>query len=659
MKKILLTILSLAAVTALQAAPKTFRVASPDGTLVIETCVSQTVTYSVSLDGNLLIAPSAISLTVDDGTVLGENSRFIRKFEKSVDETSKAEIYKKSSVRNNYNELMLCFKDFNIEFRAYDEGAAYRFVSKYNYPVKVRGEQACFNFAGDWKAVIPYVRHTGSFEKQFHNSFENIYTTSTLSQWEKDRLCFLPMLVDAGNAKICITESNIFNYPGMYLLGEGGTSLKGVFAQYPETWKNGGHNELEEIVTRRAPYLAKVSEGYYFPWRLIGVARTDKELLGSDLVWNTADPADPGTDWSWVKPGKVAWEWWNDWNLYGVDFKAGINNRTYEYYVDFAAENGIEYVILDEGWAVNKKADLMQVVPEIDLPGLVSYAAKKNVGIILWAGCYAFDRDMENVCRHYSQMGVKGFKIDFMNSDDAYMTDFYVRCAKTCAKYKMVIDFHGAFKPTGLQKTFPNVLNYEGVSGLENMKWKTDLCQPEYDVTIPFIRYFAGPADYTQGAMLNGNRKEYRPSRSTPMSQGTRCHQIAEYVIFDAPLSMLCDSPMHYMEQQECTSLIASMPTVWDETFPVDGKVAEYVVEGRRSGNTYYVGALTNWDARDLEVRLDFLPKGVYRATVFKDGPNAEKSACDYQVESISVRSGDVLKAHLASGGGWFVKIER
>lgn len=659
MKKLILTAISLTAAVLLQAAPKNFQVTSPDGNLKVDVSVDQIVTYSISLDGKQLIAPSQISMSLSDGTAYGENSRFIRKFEKSVDETSETRFYKKSSVRNNYNELMLCFKGFNIEFRAYDEGAAYRFVSKSDYTIKIASEKANFNFAGDWKAVIPYVRKTGTFEQQFHNSFENTYTASPLSGWEKDHLCFLPLLIDAGDAKICITESDLFNYPGMYLVGEGGTSLKGVFAPYPETWKNGGHNNLEELVTRRAPYLAKVPEGTFFPWRLIGVARSDKDLLGSDLVWNTARPADPAADWSWVKPGKVAWEWWNDWNLRGVDFKAGINNRTYEYYVDFAAENGIEYVILDEGWAVNKKADLMQVVPEIDLPSLVSYASKKNVGIILWAGCYAFDRDMENVCRHYSRMGVKGFKVDFMNSDDAYMTDFYVRCAETCAKYKLILDFHGAFKPTGLQKTYPNVLNHEGVSGLEQMKWKTDLCQPEYDVTIPFIRQFAGPMDYTQGAMLNGNKKEYRPSRSIPMSQGTRCHQLAEYVIFEAPLSMLCDSPTNYMREPECTSLIASMPTVWDETFPLDGKVAEYVVEGRRSGKTWYVGALTNWDGRDLEIRLDFLPKGTYRATVFKDGLNSEKSAEDYKVETIVVHSGDVLKASLASGGGYLVRIER
>jgi len=659
MKRILLPMLLLVAQVVLHAAPKTFQVVSPDGNLQVDITVSQSVTYSVTFDGKQLIAPSQMSLTLEDGTVLGENSKYLRKLTGSVDETAKAPIYKKSSVRNNFNFLTLCFKGFNIEFRAYDEGAAYRFVSRYAYPIKVMSEKAEFNFSGDWKTFIPYVRKNGTLEVQFHNSFENVYTTTKLSEWESGHLAFLPLLVDAGDAKICITESDLFNYPGMYLLGEGGASLKGIFAPYPETWKNGGHNQLEELVTRRTDYLAKVPAENEFPWRLIGVARNDKDLLGSDLVWNTAKPADSSQDWSWVKPGKVAWEWWNNWNLYGVDFKAGINNRTYEYYIDFASQSNIEYVILDEGWAVNLKADLMQVIPEIDLPHLVSYAAQRNVGIILWAGCYAFDRDMENVCRHYSEMGVKGFKIDFMNADDAHMVDFYVRCAETCAKYKLLVDFHGAYKPTGLHKTYPNVLNHEGVYGLEQLKFGKNLTMPEYDVTIPFIRLFAGPMDYTQGAMLNASKRDFHPDNVSPMSQGTRCHQLAEYVIFDAPLSMLCDSPTHYMKEPECTALIASMPTVWDELFPLDGKVGEWVVEGRRSGDTWYVGALTNWDPRKLEVKLDFLPEGIYKAVIFKDGPNVVKTACDYQVESLTVRSGDTLKADLASGGGWFMKIEK
>jgi alpha-glucosidase len=353
-----------------------------------------------------------------------------------------------------------------------------------------------------------------------------------------------------------------------------------------------------------------------------------------------------------VKPGKVAWDWWNDWNLYGVDFEAGINTETYKYYIDFASAHGIEYVILDEGWAVNLQADLMQVVPEIDLPALCRYADQKNVGLILWAGYWAFNRDMEGVCRHYSQMGIKGWKIDFMDRDDQPMVQFYEKAAATAAKYRMLCDFHGAYKPAGIQRTYPNVLNFEGIHGLENMKWSTAAVdQVTYDVTVPFTRYVAGPADYTQGAMHNATRRNYFPSNSEPMSQGTRCHQLAEYLIFDAPLTMLCDSPSNYMQEPECTDFIASIPTEWDETVALDGKIAEYVVIARRSGSTWYVGALGNWDARDLEV--DLSPLGIQHAEgiAFVDGANAHRAARDYRKVETSVH-GPLWKVHLASGGG-------
>ena len=358
-----------------------------------------------------------------------------------------------------------------------------------------------------------------------------------------------------------------------------------------------------------------------------------------------------------MKPGKVAWDWWNDWNLYGVDFRAGINNDTYKYYIDFASKNGIEYVILDEGWAVNKKADLFQVIPEIDLQMLTDYAAERNVGLILWAGYWAFDRDMEKVCEHYSKMGIKGFKVDFMDRDDQYMVDFHHRAAQMCAKYNMMVDFHGTYKPTGLHRTYPNVVNYEGVHGLEQMKWSDPTVdQVTYDVTVPFIRMVAGPFDYTQGAMRNATKKNYKPVNSEPMSQGTRCRQLAEFVIFDSPFSMLCDSPSNYMSEAECTAFISDIPTVWDETKALDGKVSEYIVMARRSGSTWYVGAMTDWNARDLEIDLSFLPAGNYTIEIYKDGVNADRAARDYKKVVEDLTPGKV-KVHMAPGGGFAAKI--
>ncbi len=644
--------------TVFAASVKNYSLLSPDGKVEVRAQVGTTVSWSLSVDGKEIISPSPLSMTLSDGTVWGEGSRFIRKFTRSVDETSKAMNYKKAEVRNHFNELMLCFKGFNIEFRAYDEGAAWRFVAKSDKPLTIKAEGTAFNFASDWNAFIPYSRSKGSFEEQFKDSFESTYVRGPLSKWDKGHLAFMPILVDADGLKVCITESDLLNYPGMFLLGEGGPGIRGVFAPYPSKSEDKGRFNLHVYRTAREDYLAKVPGDMFFPWRVIGIAREDKDLLESDMVFNTSRPAAAG-DWSWVKPGMVAWDWWSNWNVFGVDFEAGINNDTYKYFIDFAADNGIPYVLIDEGWSVRGPADLFQIVPELDLPMLVKYGEKKGVGLVLWAACCAFDKDMDKVCRHFSEMGIKGFKVDYMDHDDQQMVDFFRRAAETTAKYHMIVDFHGAFKPSGLNRTYPNVLGFEGVYGMENVKWIKDTPLPEYDVTIPYIRMYAGPMDYTQGAMRNSTKDKYLPDSSRPMSQGTRCHQLAEYVVFLSPFNMLCDTPSIYMKEPECLQLIASLPTVWDETVALGGTVAESVAVARRSGGKWYVGALTNWDRRDMAIDLGFLPAGSWKVTVFQDGINSEKEPCDYAVKRFNVSSGDTLKIHLASGGGWFARIER
>ena len=456
-----------------------------------------------------------------------------------------------------------------------------------------------------------------------------------------------------------ITEADLFNFPGLDIRNlNSSTTLEGFHACVPKEVKQGGHNMLQGVIRSREDFIAKdCKPGCAFPWRIIQIAREDKELACSDMVYKLAT-APAQRDWSWVKPGKVAWDWWNDWNLYGVDFEAGINDATYKYYIDFAAANGIEYVILDEGWAVNKQADLMQIVPEIDLDELCAYAKEKNVGLILWAGYWAVNRDMENVFIHYSRMGVKGFKIDFMDRDDQDMVNFYTACAEMGAKYKMLVDFHGAYKPTGLHRTYPNVINFEGVNGLEQMKWGQDgKAQVIYDVTIPFVRMLAGPFDYTQGSMRNATLRNYRPVNSEPMSPGTRCRQLAEYVVFDAPLTMLCDSPSNYLQEPECTKYIAEIPTVWDETLVLGGEIGEFITMARRSGDNWYIGSMTDWTPRDITVELGFLPAGQYKVEIFKDGVNAHRAARDFAKEEITVRPGDRIKVHMAPGGGWAAKL--
>ena len=644
-----------------QAAPKAFSLSSPDGKLNVSVEVGQTVVYSLSHGGTAILSPSEISMTLSGGIIYGENSRFIGKKERSINESINASFYKKDIVSDNFNELTLRFKGFNIVFRAYNDGMAYRFVSLSEKPFAVIDEKAEFAFPEDQKAYVPYVRKSKSFDAQFFNSFENTYEHIALSEWYRERLAFLPLVVEAADGKkVCITESDLLNYPGMYLYnGNAGNTLSGVYAKYPDQVKQGGHNMLQMLVESRKDCIAEFERGESFPWRIVIVSENDAQLADNDMVYRLAKPAAEDSDYSWVRPGKVAWDWWNDWNLYGVDFEAGINNETYKYYIDFASSHGIEYVILDEGWAVNKKADLMQVVPEIDLEELVSYASDRNVGLILWAGYWAFDRDMENVCRHYSEMGIKGFKVDFMDRDDQVMVDFHHRAAKMAAKYHLMLDFHGTYKPAGLNRTYPNVINYEGVFGLEQMKWNASVDQVTYDVTIPFIRMVAGPFDYTQGAMRNATKNNFRAVNSEGMSQGTRCRQLAEYVVFESPLNMLCDSPSNYMAEKECTEFIASVPTVWDETRALDGKIADYVAIARRSGDTWYVGAMTDWTARNIELDFSFLGEGEFVMEIYRDGANAHRAAKDYVKEIVPVPASGKVNIHMAPGGGFAARIVR
>lgn len=642
-----------------------YRVTSPDGHISATVMVGEDIRYSVSRDEQTLIAPSTISMNLSDGTVFGQNDKVRKTVRTSFDERFSTVAYKKAEVRDNYNQILLNFKEFSLIFRAYDDGVAYRFISNLDKKktYEVISEQAEFNFGEDRQAFIPYVNSGAkTVEGQYFNSFENTYTVQNLSQWRKDRLAFLPLVVAADEGvKILITEADLTNYPGMHVIGrEGSNSLNGTFAPYPKVIEQGGHNRLQGMVMERENFIAKASGDEVFPWRVIMVSTSDSQLAVNDMVWKLSPKQDAGTDYGWVKPGKVAWDWWNDWNLYGVDFKAGINNETYKYYIDFASTHGIAYVILDEGWAVNLQADLFQVIPEIDIQELVDYGKERGVGIILWAGYWAFNRDMEKVCRHYSEMGVKGFKVDFMDRDDQLMVNFHARAAETAARYGLMLDFHGTYKPTGLSRRWPNVVNYEGVHGLEQMKWRPKECdQVTYDVTVPFIRMAAGPMDYTQGAMRNASKSNYRPVYNEPMSQGTRCRQLAEYVVFDSPLNMLCDSPSNYIAEVECTEFIAACPETWDESLGMNGEIGKYITIARRSGDAWYVGALTNWDERDITLDLSFLGEGDWTLDIFQDGPNAEKAARDYVHTTATVPADRKITAHLAPGGGWAAKITR
>ena len=639
-------------------AGKAYNVSSPDGKIKADISVGNDLSYSVTFDGKPVISESTLSMTLSNGTIWGKNPKVAKVSKKSLNTKIPSPFYRADKLDENYNSTTINFKGgWGVEFRAYNDGIAYRFISSQKSPLIIADEEVCYNFPLDATSFVPYTKSRDV--DPYYNSFENEYEEVKLSGIDRNRLIFLPMTVDLGdNVKVTVTESDLEQFPGLYMTGCGNTSLKGSHARYPKISKQGGHNNLQMEVKERENFIAKTDGSRTFPWRVAIITDNDKNLAASNLSYLLASPSKV-SDISWIKPGKVAWEWWNDWNITGVDLKAGINNDTYKKYIDFAAENGIEYLILDEGWAVNLKADLMQVVPEINLPELIDYARSKNVDVVLWAGYVAFDRDMENVCRHYANMGVKGFKVDFMDRDDQEIVDFVHRAAETCAKYNLILDLHGMYKPAGLNRTYPNVLNFEGVNGLEQMKWSTlDLDQVEYDVMIPFIRQVAGPMDYTPGAMNNGSKLTYQSNYYEPMSQGTRCRQLALFIVFDSPFTMLCDTPVNYDKEPECRDFIASVPTTWDETVIVDGKMGEYIVTARRKGDTWYVAGLTDWSPRELNINLSFIGDTSGKAIIFKDGANAAKNAKDYNKESLTLDANKQLKINLAPGGGFAMIIK-
>lgn len=662
MKKILLFVCILWALTV--QAHKEFELFSPDGKLQTEIKVGEYVSYSISREGYRILNDSPLSMTLTNGIVWGENPRLVSTKRNSVNAMVASPFYRRSEIRDNYNSLILNFKNgWGLEFRAYDTGIVYRFVHRENKVLDIVSENVSYCFSSDFEANVPYVvprvqRH--NLDCQFYNSFENTYTTDRLSHLDKERLMFLPLVVEAENGiKVCLTESDLEDFPGLYLSAVEGEeyTLKGVHAPYPKNSIQGGHKMLQMLVQERESYIARVKGKRTFPWRMAIVTARDEQLADNDLTYLLASPSRLD-DISWIKPGKVAWEWWSDRNIDGVNYVTGVNNETYKEYIDFAAKYGMEYVILDEGWAVNLKADLMQVVDSIDLKELVDYASDKNVGIILWAGYYAFERDMENICRFYSDLGVKGFKVDFMDRDDQEMVEFNYRAAAMCAKYHLVLDLHGMYKPSGMNRTYPNILNFEGVHGLENMKWSPDsVDQVKYDVMVPFIRQVAGPLDYTQGAMRNAAKGCYFPCYSEPMSQGTRCRQLALYVVFESPLNMLCDTPSNYVREKESVDFISGIPTVWDETRVLDAKMGEYIVTARRKGDTWYIGGITDWQERDIELDFSFLKEKICQGLLYEDGINAHRIGRDFHLKLIHVDENTRLTVHLAPGGGFAIRM--
>ncbi len=631
-----------------------FTLASPNGALGLVVETKPKLTWQIFLRNQPLTVAAPISMTLADYGVLGENPAVAKTERNANDVVRRPEVRQKSAVvQDNYSELILTFKgDWGVAFRLYNEGAAYRFFSNFKGKVSVLDEKFSFCPAVFYSVYFPE-------EESFYSHNERVAKRLWANELNENRLASLPTLVEVENGvKILLTETDLQDYPGLWLRGAEGKKgcLNGAFPRNPKFSVE--LSDRDRQPTDREPTLAVTNGTRNFPWRLFLVAEKDADLLTNQMPWLLAEPSRL-SDASWLRPGKVAWDWWNNLNLYGVDFRAGINTATYKYFVDFAAENSLEYIILDEGWS--DAGDLVKVNPELDMDELAAYAKSKNVGLILWVTWTSIDRQFEAVLPNLKKWEIKGLKIDFMQRDDQEALNFYWRMAEKCAANRLLVDFHGAHKPVGLQRTWPNVLSFEGVYGLEQAKWdEKKQIDPEHDVTIPFIRQVAGPMDYTPGAMLNYQQNDWSPSWNRPASLGTRCHELAKYIVFESPLQMLSDSPTNYRKEPECLHFLSKVPCVWEKTVALDGKVGDYVAVARQAANgLWYIGAMTDWTARELFFKTDFLPAGEYEMEIYQDGLNADRCAQVFKRSVTRIKSGETLNAKMAPGGGFVAALRK
>lgn len=624
---------------------QSFNVKSPSENLEVKVVVEENISYSVFVRGSELVANSEIGMTLDNGISFGENAKVRKHKIRTVNEIINPVVPRKfSTLKNEYKELQLDFKDgYTLLVRAYDEGIAYRWVSEQKGEYNVQNEKVSFNFTADHQIWFPE-------ETQVYSHQEREYLKLKLSDVTPQRFCSTGTLVALKNGtKVYISEADLVDYPGMFLRGSATNKfgLVGKFAGYPlEVFPRG---DRDAKVVKHADFLAKTQGARNFPWRAMLVAENDADLILSELIYKLATPLQL-EETSWIKPGKVAWDWWNANNIYGVDFKAGINTETYKYYIDFASEFGLQYINLDEGWYEPGK--LLNVVDAINIQELVAYGKERNVGVILWVTWKDLDENLDLALQQFERWGIKGIKVDFMQRDDQWMVNYYHRVAKKAADKHLLVSYHGAYKPTGIRRAYPNVITREGVMGMEQSKWGMD-ANPNNDLLLPFIRMVAGPMDYTPGAMKNANRSNFRTIGREAMSSGTRCHQLAMYVVFESALQMLADNPSNYYREAECMQFLSEVPTVWDDTKVLQAKVGDYLAIARRWGDKWFVGAMTNWNRRDMDLNFDFLPEGNFTIQIWQDGKNAERHAADYKLVESTVRKGDVLKIHLASGGGW------
>ncbi|MCC8154129.1 MAG: glycoside hydrolase family 97 protein [Tannerellaceae bacterium] len=621
---------------------------SPNEEIVLSVTVSDRIYYDVSYNKEILLENNSLDLNVS-GTILGKNPKLTGQKKQQVNETLTPVVpFKFSTVQNHYNQLTLSFKgNYKVEFRAFDDGIAYRSITSLPGEIEVMDEGVNLNFPAD------YLLHLQQ-PKQFKTAYEEFYSHENSTEWTgQEHMALLPFLIDTRKGyKILLSESDLSDYPCLFLKGDKENSVTSTFPKVPLEFGEEGDRSLK--ILKEADYIAKTSGKRSFPWRYFVITKEDKQLIENTMTYKLATKnVLKNTDW--IQPGQVTWEWWNAASPYGpdVDFVAGFNLETCKYYIDFASHYGIPYLIMDEGWAMSTR-DPYTPNPKVNVHELIEYGKEKNVGIILWLTWLVVENNPD-VFKTFSEWGVKGVKIDFMDRSDQWMVNYYERVAEEAAKYNILVDYHGSFKPAGLEYKYPHVLSYEGVRGLEQMGG----CPPDNTIYLPFMRNAVGPVDFTPGAMINMQPEVYGARRPNSGSMETRTFQLALFVLFESGLQMLCDNPTLYYRNDECTQFITQVPVTWDETKALVAETGEVVVVAKRKGSKWYIGGITNGTERELSLNLDFLGKNkTFQMTYFEDGINAGRQAMDYRRKNKAVKSTDTLQIKMARNGGFAAVIE-
>jgi alpha-glucosidase len=636
----------------------TLKVSSPAGRIFVKVWMGKQLTYSISYDSKIILEPSSIDLLLENNQSLCLNNRIRSSSVKKISEQIISPVpEKRRIIPDVYNVLSITFKQpFKVEFRVYNDGVAYRVSTFYKDSIKIKNEVAEFSFPGKPSVYLPKVQKKEDADI-FHTSYEEEYPLRRMDALLEGMIGYTPVLVaPESSPKIGITESDLEDYPGMFLGGTGTSKLKGVFAGYPLEEQVTGDIYKQLKVTKRASYIAETSGTRSFPWRVLLIAAEDKELPGNDIVYRLGAPSRIG-DASWVKPGNLTDEWIIDLNLFNVPFRAGLNTASYKYYIDFAKRFGFDRVMMDAGWSDNN--DLFKVISTISMDTLVAYAKEKGIKICMWTLGMTLDRQLDSALDQFNRWGIDFIMTDFIDRDDQKTVNFYHRVAKACAGHKIMIMYHGAFPPKGFNRTYPNAVGREGLLGSEYNMWSNRVT-PDHDVTLAFTRMLAGGFDYEPGILNNATRNGTRPVAGLVTSPGTRCHQLSMFIVYDSPMQVFAGNPSEGMREPEFMELLGSLPTTWDETIITDAKVAEYIVSARKKGNDWFVGAMGDWNERDITVKFDFLDDGNYKATICKDGINADRYAADYVIRrDVTVKKNDTIKIHLAPGGGFLIRLNK